>query len=222
MKNNDVIIYTAEGYANAETVGRVDDYTVFVPQMIVGERAKVKLNHVKRNVAYGTVVELLKASDKRAKPLCPRFGKCGGCSLMHMSYSEQLLFKRNKVEANIRKLAKIDVEVLPCVPSDKTCGYRNKLSLPVSGKCGSVHIGMYERNTHKVVDTHGCQLGGDWATLLVELFKHPETEFAEVQARLKKIAQIHNEASSIIPAACLPPMISIRATCCMAATLIIW
>ena len=170
LKVNDIIQYTAEGYANAETVGVVEGYTVFVPQMIVGERARVKLNHVKRNVAYGTVVELLQASDKRAIPQCQHFGKCGGCSLMHMSYGEQLLFKQNKVATNLKKIGKLDVEVLTCMPSEKTCGYRNKLSLPVSGICGDVHIGMYERNTHKVVQTHGCHLGGDWAQNLVDLF----------------------------------------------------
>ena len=170
LKANDTITYTAESYANAETVGRVEDYTVFVPQMIVGERATVKLNHVKGNVAYGTVVQLLDKSDKRVQPLCPHFGKCGGCALMHMCYCEQLLFKQNKVDANLKKIAKIEVDVLPCVPSEKTCGYRNKLSLPVSGICGDVHIGMYERNSHKVVDTRGCHLGGDWAERLVQVF----------------------------------------------------
>ena len=170
IKTNDTIIYTAESYSNAETVGVVDGYTVFVPQMIAGERARVKINHVKKSVAYGTVVELLESSDKRVTPQCAHFGKCGGCTLMHMSYSEQLLFKRNKVAANLKKIAKLDVDVLPCVPSKKTCGYRNKLSLPVSGTCGNVHIGMYERSSHRVVETRGCRLGGDWATRLVELF----------------------------------------------------
>lgn len=170
MKPKDIVTYSAEGYANAETVGRVDDYTVFVPQMIVGERATVRLDHVKRNVAYGTVVEILQKSDERVEPSCPHFGKCGGCSLMHMSYREQLLFKQHKVAANLKKIAKLDVEILPCVPSEKICGYRNKLSLPVSGICGNVHIGMYERNTHTVVATRGCKLGGDWAETLVALF----------------------------------------------------
>ena len=170
LKLNDSIYYTAEGYANAETVGVVDGYTVFVPQMIAGETARVRINHVKRNIAYGSVVELLEKSDRRVSPQCAHFGKCGGCALMHMSYSEQLLFKQNKVAANLKKIGKLDVEVLPCVGSEITFGYRNKLSLPVSGKCGDVHIGMYERASHRVVETRGCHLGGDWATRLVELF----------------------------------------------------
>ena len=180
MKVNDTIIYIAQDYANAETVGRVDGYTVFVPQMIVGERARVKINHVKGNVAYGTVAELLEVSDKRVQPQCKHFGKCGGCALMHMCYSEQLLFKQNKVAANLKKIAKIDAEVLPCVPSEKTCGYRNKLSLPVSGICGNVHVGMYERNSHKVVETRGCRLGGDWAEKLVHVFTQYCNEYGIV------------------------------------------
>ena len=46
IKENDILTYTAEGYANAETVGVCDGYTVFVPYMVVGETARVKVNHV--------------------------------------------------------------------------------------------------------------------------------------------------------------------------------
>ena len=171
LKINDVITYTAQSYANSETVGVVDCYTVFVPFMIVGERARVKINYVKGNVAYGDVVDLLTPSDRRVKNACPHFGRCGGCALSHMDYSEQLEFKRNKVAANLRKIAKLDVEVLPCVSSPKTVGYRNKLSLPVSGRKGNVVIGMYRRNSHSVVNTEKCDLGGDFATKLVAIFK---------------------------------------------------
>ena len=133
LKINDVIEYTAQGYANSETVGAVDSVTVFVPRMIVGERAKVKINYVKGNVAYGDVVELLDKSIHRVEPRCSHFGNCGGCTLSHMDYSEQLVFKRNKVASNICKIAKLDLDVLPCLGSEKTTCYRNKLSLPVSG-----------------------------------------------------------------------------------------
>ena len=170
IKINDTITYVAEDYANSETVGVVDGYTVFVPNMIVGERALVKVNHVKKNVAYGDVVELINESDKRVAPPCAHFGRCGGCSLMHMCYDEQLSFKRHKVAQNLKKIGKIDCDVLPCAPSNIFYGYRNKLSLPVSGRCGNVHIGMYERASHKVVSTNGCHLGGDWSTKLVDLF----------------------------------------------------
>ena len=172
LKVNDIIEYTAQSYANSETVGVVHNYTVFVPHMIVGEVARVKINYVKGTVAYGDVVELLEKSTHRVEQHCRHFGSCGGCTLSHMDYSEQLVFKRNKVANNISKIAKLDLDVLPCIGSKKVAGYRNKLSLPVSGKCGNVNIGMYRRNSHSVVDMDDCSLGGEWSSKLVSVFRH--------------------------------------------------
>lgn len=171
LKQNDKITYTAQSYSNAETVGVVDGYTVFVAGMIVGETATVKVTYVKKNVAYGDIVEILTPSPARVAPICKYFGKCGGCSLMHMSYSEQLKFKTNKVSNNLKKLAKLDVNVLPCVPSMLTFGYRNKLSLPVAGRVGNAKIGMYQKGSHLVVNMDDCMLGGEWSTKLTQIFR---------------------------------------------------
>lgn len=172
LKQNDKITYTATGYSNAETVGVVDGYTVFVGGLIVGESATVKITYVKKNVAYGDVVEILTPAPTRVAPPCRHYGKCGGCTLMHMTYDEQLAFKQNKVSNNLKKLAKLDVEVKPCVPSMLTFGYRNKLSLPVSGKVGKAKIGMYQRGSHLVVDMDDCLLGGNWSTKLTQIFRN--------------------------------------------------
>ena len=48
LKQNDKITYTAQSYSNAETVGVVDGYTVFVGGLIVGESATVKITYVKK------------------------------------------------------------------------------------------------------------------------------------------------------------------------------
>ena len=171
LKQNDKITYTAQSYSNAETVGVVDGYTIFVGGLIVGESATVKITYVKKNVAYGDVVEILTPAPTRVTPPCRHYGKCGGCTLMHMTYDEQLAFKQNKVANNLKKLAKLDVAVKPCVPSELTFGYRNKLSLPVSGKVGKAKIGMYQRGSHLVVDMDDCLLGGEWSTKLTQIFR---------------------------------------------------
>lgn len=172
MKVNDIVDFVAEDYGNAETVGVAGGVTVFVPFLCVGERAKVKINHVKGKVAYGDVVTVVERSPKREEPRCPYYGVCGGCSLMHMKYAEQLSFKQRKVQRNLTKIGKLDgVAVGRCVPSPHVFAYRNKLSLPVSGTVGNVKIGMYKRGTHEVVDMNNCLLGGLWSKKLVELFR---------------------------------------------------
>ena len=171
LKQNDKIKYLAENYTNAETVGVVDDTTVFVPFMLVGEEAVVKVNYAKKGVAYADVVEILKPSSKRQVPPCPHFGRCGGCTLMHMDYGEQLVFKRNKVAHNLTKIAGYTGEVLPCVASPAILCYRNKLSLPVRGSTGDPTIGLYVKGSHKVVQVDDCRIGGDFCKPLVEIFR---------------------------------------------------
>ncbi len=169
LQQNKKITYTAQAYSNAETVGVAENTTVFVPYMIVGEAATVRINYAKGSVAFGTAEKLLKTSTKRVKAPCPHFGKCGGCALMHMEYNEQLVFKTNKVSNNLAKIGKLSCNVLPCQPSPKTLGYRNKLSLPVCGTKGKVRIGMYQRNSHYVVDMDNCMLGADWSNAVVKV-----------------------------------------------------
>lgn len=170
LKQDDIITYTAEAYSNAETVGQVDGYTVFVPNMLVGEVAAIKITYVKRNVAYAHVVEITQPSNLSVKPQCANFGKCGGCSVMRMNYAEQLNFKRSKVIQNLRKIGKLDCDVLPCVPSPKQLKYRNKLSLPICGKVGKAYVGMYQKGTHNAVAIDGCLLSDDWSKTLVKEF----------------------------------------------------
>lgn len=173
LKQSDTIEYTASAYSDSETVGNVDGTTVFVPEMIVGEKAKVRLNYVnaKKNVAYGDVCRVLSASPLRTIPPCPHFGSCGGCALQHMDYAEQLRFKQCKVRNNLKKIGGLDCEVSPTVPSPKIFGYRNKLSLPVRGKTDNVQIGMYRKGSHNLVDMQNCLLGGEWSGKLVALFR---------------------------------------------------
>lgn len=171
MKKNDIVRYTAQAYATAETVGVVDGITVFVPYMVVGETAKVRINHVKGSVAYGEIVQIVESSERRVDPVCPHFGTCGGCALMHMKYAEQLVFKRQKVAQNLKKIGKLDIDVAPCVSSPHKLAYRNKLSLPVGGVKGNVKIGMYRKGTHDIVNLDNCLLGGMWSKTLVKLFR---------------------------------------------------
>ena len=85
MKKNEVYKLTATGYGtDGEGVCRAD-CTVFVPALMEGEEALVKILSVKGAVAYGKVEKILTPSPCRVQPVCPVFSKCGGCQLQHMS-----------------------------------------------------------------------------------------------------------------------------------------
>ena len=150
-----------------EGVVKYDTLPIFIPFALPHEKVRVRINYVKKDYAFGDLIEVLTPSNERVKPRCCYFGKCGGCDLQHMSKSVQLEIKRLSVERSLRRNGGFDYDV-PSVVSLNDWGYRNKLSLPfgVNG-LGDVVVGFYEKRTHKVVSMKHCALHGDWASELI-------------------------------------------------------
>ena len=154
---------------NAEGVGKYGDYTVFVPFALPGETITCRIDFAKRNVAHATLLQVEKPSSKRVQPNCKYYGKCGGCSLQHADFDTENAFKHDLVCGNLQKLGKLQLDVAPTIAGTRYA-YRNKISLPVSGKAGNVKIGMYKRGSHDVVQIDECLLTASWANDLIAIF----------------------------------------------------
>lgn len=152
-----------------EGVVKYGAFPIFVPFALPGEKVRVRLTYVKKDVAFGDLIEVLTPSKERVKPSCCYFGKCGGCDLQHMSHTLQLETKRTFVERSLSRNGGIDFAVPPVVALNEW-GYRNKLSLPfgVNGE-KKVVLGFYEKRTHKVVSLKHCALNGDRAATLISI-----------------------------------------------------
>lgn len=165
--------------SDGEGVIKLDGYPVFVPFAIKGEEVRIRVNYVKKDCAFGELVEIITESADRIKPLCPYFKRCGGCDLQHMSKPLQLQIKRNSVALALKKFAGLDVDVpLPIRLNDWE--YRNKLALPFAynGRSKRVTLGFYEKRSHKVSPVKWCPLHGEWATKLIEIVSFWANEFA--------------------------------------------
>ncbi|ELR23037.1 23S rRNA (uracil5-)-methyltransferase RumA, putative, partial [Acanthamoeba castellanii str. Neff] len=75
----------------------------------------------KRNA---TLVEVMKASEHRALPRCGVYGRCGGCSLMHMTHEKQLEVKHQLALDVLRQEGVEPAEVLPPLHAQQY-GYRH-------------------------------------------------------------------------------------------------
>lgn len=98
LQTGDKISLTIEDIAfGGEGVGRLDDFVVFVPFVVVGEAVEVEITEVKKNFARAKLLRVEKASPARVEPPCVYFGKCGGCQYQHMAYDEQLKIKQKQI-----------------------------------------------------------------------------------------------------------------------------
>ena len=103
-KNATIIGVCAAIGTNGEGIVRSEDMTIFVPFLLLGEKAEIRILKTKGNIAYGKISELLTPAEERVRPVCPVFTKCGGCQLQHENYSAQLKFKTELEKNTIEKL----------------------------------------------------------------------------------------------------------------------
>ena len=144
--------YSAEGLGVARIAGQV----VFVKGAIRGEECKVKILKAGKKMAYAKIEEIITPSEHRVDPLCPVFGKCGGCDLMHMDYEEELYFKRQRVTDALKRLGGLAVEELDITGAEDWKGYRNKTICAVSEKGGRAAAGFFRERSHDVVEIENC------------------------------------------------------------------
>ncbi|OEF99250.1 23S rRNA (uracil-5-)-methyltransferase RumA [Vulcanibacillus modesticaldus] len=148
--------FTGFGH-DGEGVGKYQGYTLFVPGVLPGEKAKVKVIKVKKNYGYGRLIELIDTSQDRIEPKCSIYKQCGGCQLQHITYQEQLKQKRLLVEDNIKRIGKIeDVVIHQTLGMRDPWNYRNKSQVPVAKREGGLIAGFYAKRTHDVIDMKEC------------------------------------------------------------------
>lgn len=140
---------------HGEGIGYWHGYTLFVDGALPGEMIRARITEQKRHYGRAKVTTIETVSPNRVKPVCPLFGTCGGCQVMHMDYQEQLVIKRQRVVDALERIGKIITEVDPCVASPKPLHYRNKTQLSV--RPGPV-IGFNESGSHNIVQVDHCYI----------------------------------------------------------------
>ncbi len=121
----------AEGMALA----RVNDLVVFVPYVVPGDVVDLQIKRKKHSYAEAVAVHFHEYSPTHATPFCQHYGVCGGCKWQVLPYEEQIKHKQKQVEANLRRIGKIELpEITPILGSAKTQFYRNKLEFTFSNK----------------------------------------------------------------------------------------
>ncbi|MEG0361064.1 MAG: 23S rRNA (uracil(1939)-C(5))-methyltransferase RlmD [Longicatena sp.] len=159
MKKNDRINASCIGYTHdGHGVVKTDGYPIFVKGMMKDESGEINITLAKKNFAFGKLIKLTTPSPQRITPLCPIAKECGGCQLQHMSYPEQLSYKKQKVVDVMERIAKIDVHIEDVLGMEDQAHYRNKGQIPVGLKDTHVVTGFYRINSNSIIDSDHCMI----------------------------------------------------------------
>jgi len=167
-------------------VGRVDGFVVFVPYALPGERVRARVWRNKPQYAEADLVKVIEPSPDRVEPACPLFGKCGGCQYQHYRYEAQLEWKRAQIRQLLEKMARLELEVNPCLADPAhTYGYRSKLTphfrRPPDDP--TVAIGFQKASSRAVIDIPACPIA---SPAINEALPLERNRLRETQGRFKK------------------------------------
>lgn len=164
-KNETAVVKIEDIGVNGEGIGKVDGYTLFVKDAVIGDVVEVKVMKAKKNYGYAKLINVLEPSKDRVQAKCSVARQCGGCQIQELSYEKQLEFKEKKVRGNLERIGGFSSEFLDSV-MEEICGmdnpfhYRNKAQFPFgTDKNGQIVTGFYAGRTHQIIPNMECALG---------------------------------------------------------------
>ena len=138
-----------------------DGRVVFVPRTAPGDEVRVRITNGKPRWARGQLRGLLVPSPDRVSPSCPYYEECGGCTLQHIAYAQQLHWKGDTVREALKRISHVDIALPAVVPSPNERNYRSRVTFTLvrlpGGRvvAGFHHLGV----PHRIVDVdEGCIL----------------------------------------------------------------
>lgn len=157
LRKNQIITARMEGYTSEGAgVCRAEGRAVFVPGAINGELWEVRILRVTSSAVWGRGETLLESSPARVTPDCAVFPKCGGCTLRHMDYAEELSLKLRRVNDALQRIGKLDFAVREILPAEGDGLRRRKVIFNVGELNGHPVAGFYRARSHDIVPCPAC------------------------------------------------------------------
>ncbi|WP_027120858.1 23S rRNA (uracil(1939)-C(5))-methyltransferase RlmD [Mycoplasmopsis lipofaciens] len=158
-KENQIIKNVTASKLTYEGLGlvQIENYSIFVENMLPDEVANIQLKKVNSKFGFAKVIDLIKKSSQRIDIKNKQLAKTGAASLLHLSYSDQLKFKYDIVNNLFTRNLHFN-KTQNTYQSQKQWNYRNKLTVFVEKINNKNIIGLYEKNTHKIVEQNKYDL----------------------------------------------------------------
>ena len=176
FKKNDCMTVTIEDMGSeGEGIGKVDGFTLFVKDAVLGDTVEAKIVKSKKSYAYARLEKVVTPSPFRVEPKCIYHRQCGGCQLQTLSYEKQLEFKQQKIRNNLIRIGGftpeyIDAKMEPIIGMEEPFYYRNKAQYPVGAdREGNVIAGFYAGRTHSIIANTQCYLGASENQEILEI-----------------------------------------------------
>jgi 23S rRNA (uracil1939-C5)-methyltransferase len=142
--------------ADGSGVGRLPDGRVlFVPRTAPGDQVRVRVTEMRKRWGRGALEAVLDPSPDRQVAPCPRYDRCGGCTLQHLDPAAALAHKKTRVQETLLRIGGFsELPEVEVVPTPRVERYRNRATFTLVRRPeGRVIAGFHDReNPGRIVD----------------------------------------------------------------------
>ena len=156
-KNKEYIVEIIDNGFEGEGIAKIENFTIFIPNTIKGEKVKILIVKVLSSHAFGKPIQILSSSPYRVENDCNTYKRCGGCNLRHIQYKKTLEIKQNALQSLVNKTLKNPVKVKQVKGMENPYHYRNKAQYPIGkDKNGKPIMGVFANRTHEIIPIYDC------------------------------------------------------------------
>ena len=147
---------THDGRGIAQTDGK----KVFVAGALSGETVQFIRRKSRRNFDEAELLEVLDASPERITARCEAFGRCGGCSLQHVTPETQRAIKAQTLRDNLERIGRVEPDTWLEPMTGPLWNYRRRARLAVKDvhAKGRALVGFRERHAPYIADMRRCEV----------------------------------------------------------------
>lgn len=133
---------------------------MFVAGALAGETVSFIRRKRRRNFDEAELLEVVDASPGRVDARCDAYGRCGGCSLQHVSIDEQRAIKFQALRDNLERIGKVQPARWLDTLTGHDWNYRRRARLAVKDvqAKGRVLVGFRERHAPFITDMRRCEV----------------------------------------------------------------
>ncbi len=141
-------------------IAAVSGKKVFVAGALPGETVEFIRRKSRRKFDEAELLQVIEASADRIEAKCEAFGRCGGCSLQHVSDDYQRSIKAQTLKDNLERIGKVQPTVWLQPMTGPIWGYRRRARLAVKYVAAKarVLVGFREKHAPFVTDMHRCEV----------------------------------------------------------------
>ncbi len=180
LKMGDILTLQVQTLAlSGQGVATVEGCTVLIKEGLPGDLLKTQITRAKTGQLEARILQVEKGSADRVTPRCRHFGPCGGCDLQQMAYPAQLLWRRERLAAVLRREAGLTgLPPIGIVAMEEPWGYRSKMEFSFGQDGDRVTLGLHERASFKrIVDIVQCHIAAAGVSELLLAIKQAANQF---------------------------------------------